>query len=203
MKEKSPVFEENYQYYLDQLAGVDLPARGAVLGAAVDGDALLVPFFGRPHRVSPAGILGPDGLRPSYSVCIILFKYVLLCPEAAPARGPWASFRDFRDAGPLVVFFANEVEKRIAGHFQGAVDRLETAAQQLGGRAPEEPFSHDLAVQFDPLPRLSMLMLFNDRDAEFPAQCSVLFERRTEAFLDMESVAVLGHHLPGTLVEGV
>jgi hypothetical protein len=201
MKETSPVFEENYQYYLDQLAAVDLPPRAEVLGAAVDGDGLAVPFFGRPHRVSAGGIFGPDGLRPPYSICIILFKYVLRCPEAVPARGPWASFRDFRDAGPLVVFFANEVEAVIANHFEGGVRRLASAARALGGRAPDERFSHDLSVQFDPLPRLSMLMLFNDRDEEFPARCSVLFERRTEAYLDMESVAVLGHVLSGTLVD--
>jgi hypothetical protein len=29
----------------------------------------------------------------------------------------------------------------------------------------------------------------------------VLFERQTEAYLDMESVAVLGHVLSGTLVD--
>ena len=146
------------------------------------------------------GIIGPDGLRPSYSICIVLFKYVLLCPESVPVKGAWASFRDFRDAGPLVVFFANEVEALIAQNFQGKTALLASAAEKLGGRTPDAGFSQDLSVQFDPLPRVSMLMLFNDRDEEFPAQCSVLFERRTEAYLDMESVAVLGHILSGTLV---
>lgn len=201
MKETSPVFEENYRFYLDRLTAVDLPARAEVLGAGAEGGGLIVPFFGKPHRISSGGVVGPDGLRPSYGVCIILFKYVLLCPEKVPPRGPWTAFRDFRDAGPLVVFFANDVEAALARGFQGELPRLESAAAHLGGRAPEGAYSHDLAVQFDPLPRVSMLMLFNDRDEEFPAGCSVLFEKRTEDFLDMESVAVLGHLLAGNLVQ--
>jgi hypothetical protein len=200
MKEKSLVFEENYEYYLDQLGAIDLSSRADVLGANVEADGLVIPFFGSPHRVSATGITGPDGLRPPYSTCIVLFKYVLLCPDRIPVRGTWASFRDFKDAGPLVVFFANEVEALLAQNFQGQTHLLASAAKQLGGRTPDAVFSHDLSIQFDPLPRLSMLMLFNDRDEEFDAQCSVLFERRTEAYLDMESVAVLGHILSGTLV---
>lgn len=200
MKETSPVFEENYRFYLDRLAAVDLPARAEVLGAGVEGGGLVVPFFGKPHRISSGGVVGPDGLRPSYSVCIILFKYVLLCPEKVPPRGPWTAFRDFRDAGPLVVFFANDVEAALAVGFQGELPQLAAAAGHLGGRAAAESFPYDLAVQFDPLPRVSMLMLFNDRDEDFPAGCSVLFEKRTGDFLDMESVAVLGHFLSGSLV---
>jgi hypothetical protein len=37
-----------------------------------------------------------------------------------------------------------------------------------------------------------ILVLFNDADEEFPARCSVLFQRRAEHFLDAESLAVLG-----------
>jgi hypothetical protein len=38
------------------------------------------------------------------------------------------------------------------------------------------------------------LLLFNDKDDEFPAQCSVLFERRAQKFLDMECLAMVGTH---------
>jgi hypothetical protein len=37
-----------------------------------------------------------------------------------------------------------------------------------------------------------MLLLFNDADNEFPADCRILFEVRVESYLDMESVAILG-----------
>jgi hypothetical protein len=46
-------------------------------------------------------------------------------------------------------------------------------------------------MEFDPLPQVPILLLFNDADEEFPAQCLLLFERRAEKYLDMESMAIL------------
>jgi hypothetical protein len=45
------------------------------------------------------------------------------------------------------------------------------------------------------LPRVPLLLLFNDADDEFPAACSVLFERRAAGYLDMECLAMLGMQL--------
>jgi len=47
-------------------------------------------------------------------------------------------------------------------------------------------------VQFPALPKIPVLMLFNDADEEFPARCRVLFERRAENYLDMECLAMVG-----------
>ena len=41
----------------------------------------------------------------------------------------------------------------------------------------------------------SPIVLFNDADDEFPAQCSVLFERRAENYLDAECLAIAGRLL--------
>jgi hypothetical protein len=46
--------------------------------------------------------------------------------------------------------------------------------------------------QFDPLPKVPLLMLFNDTDEDFPAHCSILFKRNAEAYLDAECLAILG-----------
>ena len=42
---------------------------------------------------------------------------------------------------------------------------------------------------------LSLLLLFNDRDDEFPAGCKVLFNQHAEAYLDPESLAMTGSFL--------
>ena len=47
MKEKSPVFEENYQYYLDRIGAIDLAARADVLGAHVEADGACHTVFRR------------------------------------------------------------------------------------------------------------------------------------------------------------
>jgi len=42
------------------------------------------------------------------------------------------------------------------------------------------------------LPKVPVLLLFDDADEEFPAQCKVLFERRAKNYLDPECLAILG-----------
>jgi dienelactone hydrolase len=56
-------------------------------------------------------------------------------------------------------------------------------------------------MRFDALPKIPILLLFNDADDEFPAQCLLLFERRAEKYLDMECLAILGWLLAGYLCE--
>jgi hypothetical protein len=46
-----------------------------------------------------------------------------------------------------------------------------------------------------------LLLLFNDEDEDFPAQCSLLFQRRAEKFLDMECLAIIGWLLADSLTQ--
>lgn len=62
----------------------------------------------------------------------------------------------------------------------------------LGGYQPLIKLSYELSVQFNPLPKVPLLLLYNDADDEFPANCSILFERRAEKYLDAECLAILG-----------
>jgi hypothetical protein len=113
-----------------------------------------------------------------------------------PGAFSWISFgrvKLFRkDAAPLVRAFYNTVTHPIAETFSGRLTDLETAGKKIGGLPPADQFSYDLAMKFDVLPKVPLLLLFNDKDEEFPAQCSVLFEKRTEKYLDMECLAMVG-----------
>ena len=102
------------------------------------------------------------------------------------------SFKDFKDAAPLIQAFYNTVTQPLAETFSGRLAELENEGKKIGGYAPDNSFSYDLSMQFDALPKVSLLLLFNDKDEEFPAQCSILFEKRAEKFLDMECLAMVG-----------
>ena len=192
MPEVSPVFEETYAHYLSRIADLDLPSLATRLGARVEKDNLVISLFDRDYTAGPQGITGPSGQRPSFDECIVLFKYILLCPETQPTGSDWSSFRGLKDSGPLSKYFAHEVEHLIAGHFSGRKAALISAGQKLGGTTPKDDLSYDVRMRFAPLARVPLLLLFNDRDEEFPAQCSVLFEQRAEAYLDAECLAILG-----------
>lgn len=192
MVTRSPVFEKTYSHYLKQLACLDFQQTAPKLGGRVDDDAIIIPFFGQPYRVSPQGISDPHGLKPSFSHCIILFKYLLMCPADAPRACAWTAYRDLKDSGPLTVYFANEAQGTIAAYFSGQKDALAAAGRKLGGYASKIDAAYELALQFDVLPRVPVLLLYNDTDDEFAAQATILFEQRAEHYLDAESLAVLG-----------
>jgi hypothetical protein len=190
--EKEHVYEQTYNDYLSRIAAIDLKFTADKLDLQMSGDVLIMPFFGKSYRVSPEGIADPAGKQPHLSVSVILCKYLLMCPMIVPLGGNWMSFKDFKDAAPLIQSFFNTVTLPIADSFSTRLADLEIAAKNIGGYPPADEFPYDLSLQFDALSKVPLLLLFNDKDEEFPAQCSVLFEKRVEKLLDMECLAMVG-----------
>ena len=160
----------------------------------IDGHQVVIPFFGKLYELSAKGITDSSNRQPHLSVSVILCKYLLMCPMIEPLGGNWISYKDFKDAAPLIQAFYSTVTQPIAETFSGRLAELETAGKKIGGSPPVDEYPYDLAMHFDALPKVPMLLLFNDKDDEFPAQCSVLFEKRAQKFMDMECLAMVGMH---------
>jgi len=195
MPDKSSVFEKTYQDYLAQIAKLDLESTAHKLKIKLEGDAVQVPLFGKPHKVSQKGIIDPSGKQPTLDISVIIFKYLLMCPDVDPQEKEWVSYRDFKDSGPLFTYFANDVERAIVSIFSEKLSDMEKASKLLGGYPPDIEVTYDLSIQFEALPQVPILLLFNDADDEFPAKCSVLFQRRAEKYLDPESLSMVGRLL--------
>ncbi|MDQ1331032.1 MAG: hypothetical protein QG578_1297 [Thermodesulfobacteriota bacterium] len=201
LPENSPVFEKIYMDYLEQLSGIDLKSVADRLGIDIrDGEAI-IPLFGTPYRVSERGVFDMSGLRPSHSVCVLLFKYLLLCPPEEPYGSEWTAFRDFKDAAPFVEGFSNTSEHEIEKNFTGKLIYLEQACIISGGKAFDADFSYDLSMWFNPLPKVPVIMLFNDEYEVFRSKCVLLFEKCAEKYLDMECLAIIGMRLAGQLIK--
>ena len=192
MAAKSSVFENTYDEYIAQIARIDFRSLEEKLRIRTEGAGVIIPLFGISYEVSKRGIVDPSGKKPSFDICVILCKYLLLCPDVYPTENDWVSFRDLKDAGPLTTYFSHDVERAIAEEFSGRLDDLKEASKALAGYPPDIELSYELAIQFDSLPRIPILMLYNDADDEFPATCSMLFERRAERYLDPECLAMVG-----------
>jgi hypothetical protein len=202
MAQANPAFEKTYRDYLAQLAAVDLHAAAEMLGGYSDGGkAVVMPFFGRPYTVSAAGISDPSGSRPSHSVGVLLSKYLLMCPLAPPADASWVSYKDFRDAGPFVGGFRNNAELPLERAFGSNPAELKKHCEPLGGVPAAGDFPYEVAMQLPALPKIPILLLFNGADDEFPARCTMLFERRSEKYLDMECLAITGWALSAYLLD--
>jgi hypothetical protein len=198
---KSPIFDETFKNYLAQLKRIDLESRGKILGINIENNEALVPLLGKTYRVSTNGIFDPSGQEPDHALRVVLCKYLLLCPETEPIGEDWVSFKDFKDAAPFVGGFVNNTEKALVRHFSGRLSQLKETCQKLGGLPTDLDLSYQVAVRFEALPQILLLLLFNDEDDEFPAQGSLLFQKKAAEYLDMECLAILGWFLTDVLLQ--
>jgi len=200
MNQKSGIFEKTYKDYLRQLSEMNYLTKAEILGAEISGKNLIIPFYGKSYNISDSGITDSGGRQANFAICVVLCKYIILCPDEIPVEGKWVTYREFKDAGPLTVYFANNTNKTIESTFHDRSEFLEKACNNLGGTLFHDNSSHDLSMIFSALPRIPVLLRFNFKDDEFPAQCSVLFRQSAEIFLDMESLAIAGTFLAGGLI---
>ena len=189
---ENAVYDQTYHRYLGELKNIPFKERADVLGITLVGDAVVIPYFEEPIRLTSDGLVGKNGKRPDFADCVVICRYLIMACKAKTRDKTWVAYRDFPDAGPLTVFWRDAVEKPIAERFAGQVDTLASACDNLGAKLPETDIACDLCRQLFPLPKVPLLLVFNDKDDDFPAAASVLFEKRADGFLDAESQAILG-----------
>ena len=173
--QKAAVFDETYRHYLERIASLDLASLGPKLGIGIEGNAAVVPLFGRPYTVRAQGVADQHGRKPDLGISIILFKYLLMCPQTEPGDHSLCTFKDFKDAGPLVDYFKNNAKLRIENHFRGRVEALDNACRKVGGVPVHNDLSYQIKYRFQGLPKIPVYLFFNDQEDGFPAQCTFLF----------------------------
>jgi hypothetical protein len=188
----APVFKETYENYVERISNLDLAALGRFLGYEMDSDEARISCFNRSFWVGPQGIRDKDGKMPKLSVSVILCKYLLMCSGQTPDAQDLVTFKDFKDAAPLCHYFSNAVQKVIENKFQGDIGALENACIRLGGRPYVADLSYQVKYYFQGLPKVPVILFFNDAEEGFVARCTLLFQRSAGFYLDMESLAMLG-----------
>lgn len=192
MSAENSVYEQTYQKYLSDLAGIDIPQACQTLGLEYEDGKAVINFVGRTYTVSPQGVKNAKGLQPELGICVGLIRYLLMCPPFPPKDGGWTTFRDIKGAGPLTVYWANDVEQALSDVFAGRPQDLKTASEKLNAAPPDQDYSYDVQFQVQALSRMPMLVLFNDGDDDFPPKSTVLFRESAGTYLDPECLAILG-----------
>ncbi len=115
MFQGSEIFEKNYNQYCEQIAEIDFTAVKEKLGVElIDGQAR-VHLLDREYRISGEGITDASGNRPDYGICVILAKYLLLCPDQLHLDPQWVSIKDFKRTSHFtnINFFTSDTEQVI------------------------------------------------------------------------------------------
>ncbi len=200
MQSKKTIFEQSYENYLQQLSKLSFESIAEKIGAEkYKKNILKISLYKNDYEISAEKIVDSSGKKPTYDICVILSKYLLMSPDKPPENKNWVLFRNFKDSGPLINYFTNNIENKIASHFSSKITDLKKVSNILGGYPPALEADYDYAVQFDALPMIPIVLLYNDQDEEFSAKCSLLFENRAEEYLDAECISMIGWQLYSNL----
>jgi len=208
MTPPSDVFDKHYADYQTQLEALDFDRIAPILGLKPQRAGYALSFFNHRFTVAHDGIRNDHQQPPDYATFVILVKYLTRCPAQPHQDTQWAAFKDFKRESHFtnINYFASDTEKKIANTFSGNLEALSHAARRMGGVSVDSTLSYDLAIQFQALPRIALLLLFNDGDEDFTPYGTVLFWRQAEYYLDPESLAVtsalLVKHLTNQLETG-
>jgi hypothetical protein len=112
--------------------------------------------------------------------------------------GTWKGFREFPNTVSKIKNMVSDVEVPLIEQFKGRSAHLEKAAKPIGGQDMTAAFpTADRAIQFQPLPRVPVLLMFWDADPDdgFEAQVKLLFDETAVEHLDIESIVFLSERL--------
>ncbi len=181
-----------YEDLVDRLADTDIAASADHLDLPLnDAGEAEIPFFGETYLVSREGVRRSDGQRFPYAFGGVLIHYIL---KGSRNRGE-GNFVTFAElAGPLFKqgsYSQGALEGPIIKRFQGRLPELLAKASSVGGRQGGEAGSGAVSLIFDLLPHIPLQLIFYDRDDEFPARVTLLFDHKATQIIDFEVLAVL------------
>jgi len=181
-----------YADLLKRLENTDISTSAERLGLALnDLGEIAIPLFNTTYMVSRKGVRRFDGQEFADTAGSVLIHYVL---KGSPSRpdGQFVTFSEL--AGPIFKqssYSIDALERPIIKRFQGRTPELLAIAETVGGHLGGEAGLGAVSLIFYLLPHIPMQLIFYDRDDEFPARATLLFDLNTTQLVEFEVLAVL------------
>ncbi len=183
-----------------KVAPLDFAALAEGLGATYGEEAgrpyLSLAYFGYCLQVFKDELRYPPGALADPWDAILLYNYIA-SQSREPVTGRWIAYNSLPNSVSKAKTLAR-LERELADHFAGKTAELRERVAQLGGETVTVGGEDaDLQAVFLPLPRVPVLLLFWDEEAEegFAAQAHFLFDSSVTAYLDLEAILFLVEHL--------
>lgn len=182
-----------------KVAPMDFAALAAGLGAGYGEEAgrpyMSLPYFGCCLQVFKDELRYPPGALADPWDAILLYNYIG-SQGSEPLRGRWIAYQSLPNSVSKAKTLAR-LEQKLAAYFTGRAAELLRRGVQMGGAPIKVGEDAEVQLAFMPLPRVPILLLFWDAEAEegFSAQCRFLFDASVSAYLDLEAMLFLVEHL--------
>ncbi len=176
----------------------ELPVRiGGNLLESDSGPVLELPYFNGSIFISNDKISGKDGADLTRYEQVFIYNHIAQGGSSLPS-GVWKGFEEFPNTVSKIKSMIDHVEKPIEKKFDGKIEELKTEGKSLGGiDITDEIESSDLSLEFHPLPRIPIRLIFRDGIQEdgIDADVKLLFDKTVTEHLDIESIMFLSERL--------
>lgn len=176
----------------------DLPDRIGGRLVAVDGQTgLELPYFNGRIIIFTDRVIRPDGAELTRWEQVFVYNHLAQGGKSLPT-GKWRNFVEFPNTVSKMKSMIAHVEQPLVEAFRGRSAALAAAALAIGGRDRRADFpGSDVAMEFQALPRVPVMLMFWDGDAAegFAAEVKLSFDETVTEHLDIESIMFLSERL--------
>jgi hypothetical protein len=189
-------YKESFRIAVQELKRADLHRLAELAGVEIadrkDGEVeLRVPFLGTDFVVKVGDEVdvvrdGQEGEVPLPEK--ILICHYLLRATGDPPSGEAITFRQIPDGHFYFDAFQRRARDPFLSVFGQDAELFRACAQMIGGTPAN---TGDVAMSFQPFPRISIQLVLWQGDEEFPPEASILFDSNIGNNLAVEDIAVL------------
>lgn len=127
-----------------------------------------------------------------------LLAYYLVTSDGTPPAGSWIAFTELPDGRFYTHAFQGYTGNKLVRMFGNDVDGFRETAVALGGQVVN--FA-DIAVRFQALPKVPVLIAGWKGDEDFPPSYKVLFDAHAHHHLPTDACAIIGSMLTQRLIK--
>ena len=150
------------------------------------------------HITYPAGMIEKSDGSPAGSREGLIILHYLVQADGMDIKGEWVAYRDLPGARYHEPAFIAEVERPLS---MGLSGRLAVLSRWVEVNARMLQLTGDIAFAWEALPRVPLLIIFNEKDEEFPASARMLFDVSAPNYLPTEDLSVLAEIATFRLLE--
>lgn len=176
----------------------DLPERiGGRLVPDADPETLELPYFLDTIRITADSVEKGHGEPLTRWEQVFIYNHLAQGGRRKPT-GHWKGLVELPNTVSKVKSMKRHVEEPLIRRFQGRAQELLEAGKALGGEDKTgQGIEADVALQFQPLPRIPVMLLFWDEDPaeDYGAQAKLLFDETIVDHLDIESILFLSERI--------
>lgn len=148
-------------------------------------------FLMQSYVVTNNGVFKESGEQASQIISALLIQYCLSDTKSRPT-GDFVSMGQLAGAGSGIgSYFGNEFLAPMDKKFSNDIERLESAAFELGAKKDDVQLSGGVSFIFEPLKHILVKLVFYPADDEFGAGGSLLLDASATDFLGFETLAFL------------